>query len=163
MIRDLLLEAGAMKLFRFFVLLVACAAVSPAIHAQSFPGRSGHWDATVKSAGQESISLNFCMNDDTWKRALNTNKACTISQFSSTLTGASYHVDCNMRSATMKGDTTIHFDGKEHMTSTAKFDMVMNGKPSSFESAVDYRWKAASCTGNEMNLLADKRAKEQQH
>ena len=63
----------------------------------------------------------------------------------------------------MKGDTTLRFDGKEHMTSSAKFDMVMQGKPSTVESTVDYHWTSSSCTGNEMNMLAEKREKERQH
>jgi hypothetical protein len=72
-------------------------------------------------------------------------------------------MDCNMPTLTMKGDTKINFDGKEHMTSTAKFDMVMQGKPSTIESSVDYRFKSSSCTGSEANLLAEKREKERQH
>jgi hypothetical protein len=163
MFRGLFPEAEVMKLSRLFVLLALCTAVSSAAQAQSFPGRSGHWDATVKSSGQEPMTLNFCMNDDTWKRAMFTNKSCTVSQTGSTLNSSSYHLDCTMHTMTMKGDTTIHFDGKEHMTSTSKFDMTMKGKPSTVESTVDYNWKSSSCTGNEVNLLAEKREKEQQH
>jgi hypothetical protein len=163
MFRGLLLEADGMKLFRFFALLAACAAISSAAHAQSFPGRDGHWEATVKSAGQDPMKLEFCLNNDTWKRAVFANKSCTVSQTGSTLNSTSYHLDCDMHTATMKGDTTIRFDGKEHMTSTSKFDTVMQGKSSTIDSTVDYNWKASACTGKEVNLLAEKHAIWQQN
>ena len=139
------------------------AALCSACAAQSFPGRSGHWDATAKSTGQEPMPMAFCLNDDTWKRAVFANKSCTVSPISTTLNSSTYHLDCNVGGMTMKGDTTLRFDGKQHMTSSAKFDMVMQGKPSTVESTVDYHWTSSSCTGNEMNMLAEKREKERQH
>lgn len=131
--------------------------------AQSFPLKSGHWDATVKSQGQ-TVDLPQCLNDETWKHALNTDKACTVSQFSTGLLGGSYHLTCILgKTATMDGDVKLSFDGKEHMTAASTLHLTMSGKLTTMESTADYHWKSSTCTGDEVNLLAEKRAKERQH
>jgi hypothetical protein len=55
-----------MRIFGTALLFATLAAgLHATCHAQSFPGRDGHWEATVKSAGQEPITLEFCLNNDT--------------------------------------------------------------------------------------------------
>ena len=131
--------------------------------AQSFPLKSGHWEATTVTDGGNDVTA-FCINDDNWKRGLNNNKACTISQMSSGLTGSSYHLDCNIgKSGKMSGDVKLSYDGREHMVGSGSFSGSVNGKPMpASQSKTDYRWKSSTCDGNELNLRAEKREKEQQ-
>ena len=134
------------------VMVVMATAVCSA--QQKFPLRSGEWAATVSSttAGQEPTVLLYCFNDELWTKALTQDPLCTVTQLSVTSSGASYHMDCQMKVLQMKGNIEMSFDGMEHMTAKGLIDLTLNGKTTSSVTHSDYRWKAPSCNPNDMNL-----------
>jgi hypothetical protein len=87
-----------------------------------------------------------------WTKALTQDPLCTVTQLSVTSSGASYHMDCQMKVFQMKGNIEMSFDGMEHMTAKGLIDLTLNGKTTSSVTHSDYRWKAASCNPNDMNL-----------
>jgi hypothetical protein len=123
---------------------------------QKFPLRNGEWTSTVPDptnpAGQPMTML-FCMNDQTWAKALNHNAACTIQAFNVTSGGGSYSMVCNGKAFQMKGNFKLTFDGMTHMTSSGTLEMTMGGKTSQMVATTDFRWKSATCNPNvDMNL-----------
>jgi|HubBroStandDraft_6_1064221.scaffolds.fasta_scaffold91207_3 hypothetical protein len=59
------------------VLLVAGVGVAQ----QGFPLRPGDWESTTKSGGSgEPTMIHFCLNNETWIKALTQVPACTIRQ-----------------------------------------------------------------------------------
>lgn len=118
---------------------------------QKFPLRSGEWETTTTASGQ-SATLLYCLNDDLWTKSLTQDPSCKVSQLVVTSSGASYHLDCDMKVFQMKSNIVMTFDGKEHMTAKGLTEITMNGKTTSTTSAVDYRWKSSTCSPNDMNL-----------
>ncbi len=125
---------------------------------QKFPLRSGEWAATMSVPGSKDapMVLLYCLNDEMWLNALNQTPNCTIQQFNMTSTGASYTLDCDMKIYRMNGKVQMTFDGMQHMTANSSFDMTMNGTITHPTSQVDFRWKNATCSPNDMNLRAKK-------
>jgi hypothetical protein len=133
---------------------IAFVATSLCTAQQKFPLRPGEWNVTMSAAGSQNapMVLPFCLNDETWQKALNQNPSCTVQQFTTTSTGTSYTLDCNTKTYQMSGKVKITFDGMEHMIANSSIDMTMNGKITHLTSQVDYRWKGATCSPNDMNL-----------
>jgi len=121
---------------------------------QKFPLRPGEWQVmiTESSSNNAPIVVLFCMNDDTWQKAINQNPYCSIQNFITTSTGASYTLSCTTRVIQMIGKGVITFDGMEHMTDNDSFDMTSNGTTTHTTSIADYRWKSATCSPNDVNL-----------
>lgn len=94
----------------------------------------------------------FCMNDETWKKALTQNPVCAVQQLSVTSTGIHFFLDCEAKSFQMKGPADLTFDGMEHMTGKASFTVTAGGKTSSVQSQTDYHWKNAACSPTDVNL-----------
>lgn len=124
--------------------------------AQSFPLRPGVWEATSTPAQATGspIVLRYCLMDRTWPKGLNNNQKCQIARFSETASGARFSLECSMKTVQMKGPVRLTFDGKEHMTQKASLTLTFGGKTTHVTSVVDFRWKAAACTGTEINLQA---------
>ena len=143
-----------MKSLRWMVLcaLALLAAVSCSAQ-QKFPLRAGEWEAKVtdSSAAGTPMTLKYCLNDELWTKALS-RTSCSIQQLQVTPIGASYNLDCSMKSIQVKGKIEMSFDGMEHMTAKGTIDTVVNGNTTSSVSHVDYRWKAAVCSPDDMNL-----------
>jgi hypothetical protein len=137
------------------VCLIALMATTVLSAQQNFPLRSGEWDATVPNpeASKPPMHLLYCLNNETWDRALVHNPTCSIQQLSISLTGLSYSMDCPTKSFQLKGKVNVSFDGLTHMISKTSIDTIVNGKTTHADSQVDYRWKAAACDPNaDMNL-----------
>lgn len=134
--------------------VLAFMATSICSAQQKFPLRSGEWAATTPSptAGQEPTVLLYCLNDEMWTRALTQDTHCTVTQLSVTSSGATYHMDCQLKVFEMKGNVEMRFDGMDHMTAKASIDMTLNGKTTSSVTNSDYRWKNASCSPNDLNM-----------
>lgn len=121
---------------------------------QSFPLKPGVWEATSSPTERNGrpVVLRYCLNDQTWPRALNNSKKCQVAQFSETSAGAHFFLECSMKTVQMKGPVRLTFDGKEHMTQKASLALTFGGRTTNVTSLVDFRWKAATCTGHEINL-----------
>ena len=136
------------------VMLVALTAVSSA--QTKFPLRSGEWDATSSDMSPvtgKPLTMLFCMNDETWAKALNGNPTCSFQQFNLTSSGATYSLSCPGKSFQMTGSFKVVFDGMTHMTSTGSMDITMNGKPMHKDSTVYFHWKGPTCDPNaDLNL-----------
>jgi hypothetical protein len=121
---------------------------------QKFPLRPGEWNVTMATPGSQDapMVMPFCLNDETWQKALNQLPSCNIQNFNSSSTGVNYTLDCNLSTYRMTGKVVITFDGMEHMVANGSIDMIMNGTTTHSTSHVDYRWKGATCSPNDMNL-----------
>ena len=144
------------------VIVLAATAVSSA--QQKFPLRPGEWVVSTASTtpNQAPVVLSYCMNDELWTKALTKNPACSITNFSVTLTGASYNMSCSMKSFQMKGKVNIIFDGMTHMVGKGSFDMmtIKTGATHS-DSQTDYRWKGPTCDPNtDVNLKFNKQKQD---
>jgi Protein of unknown function (DUF3617) len=134
-------------------ILFMATAVSSA--QQKFPMRSGEWKSSTPStiANQPPTVLLYCLNDELWAKALTQNPSCSITQLDVSLIGASYNMNCSMKTFQMKGKVNMSFDGTTHMISKGSFDLTMNGKITHSESQTDYRWKGLPCNPDtDMNL-----------
>ncbi len=138
--------------------MILCALVLPAtancMAQEKFPLRSGEWEAKMSddSMPNSAMTMKYCLNDELWTRALTRNPSCKIDQLSVTSGGATYTMDCPTKSFQMKGKVELSFDGMEHMTGKGLMDMTINGKTTSSVSHVDYRWKGATCSPDDVNL-----------
>ncbi|HEY1901533.1 MAG TPA: DUF3617 family protein [Terracidiphilus sp.] len=146
-----------MTSIRWFVLSVAVALASVACQAQQkFPLRSGEWTATVSNPtnpGGPPTTMLYCMNDQTWSKALNGNPSCTLRAITINSGGGSYSMSCNGRTYQVTGRFQLIFDGLAHMISTGTLEMTMNGKTTQMSSKSDFRWKGPICNPNvDMNL-----------
>src|SRR5271157_3220747 len=130
------------------VIVLMALAVSPA--QQKFPLMPGEWEATTPSASpsDKPLVLLYCLNDELWTKALTQNPACSIQQLKVSLTGASYYLDCQMKTFEMKGTVTLIFDGMRHMVANGSVDVILNGKTATAVSQTDYRWKGPTCNPN---------------
>ncbi len=140
------------------VIVFMATAVSSA--QQKFPLRTGEWVVTTAGTtpGQAPVVIPYCLNDDLWSKALTRNPACTITNYSVTLTGAGYNMSCSMTTFKMKGNVSIVFDGMMHMVARGSFDM-MSAKTGVTHSntQTDYRWKGPTCDPNtDVNLKINK-------
>jgi hypothetical protein len=125
---------------------------SSAASAQHFPLKQGEWEGKTSAAGQQPMTLLFCFNDEMWVKGLTQNPACSITQLSVTGSGASYNVNCPMKSVQMKGSVSLTFDGLTHMSGKGSFDTTVNGNASHMDTQVDYVWKQSACSPNDMNM-----------
>lgn len=134
--------------------VLALMATTVCAAQQKFPLRSGEWAATTPSpvAAQEPTVLLYCLNDEMWTKALTQDTLCTVTQLSVTSSGATYHMDCQMKVMQMKGNVEMRFDGMEHMTARGSIDLTLNGKTTSSVTNTDYRWKNTSCSPSDLNL-----------
>jgi hypothetical protein len=121
---------------------------------QKFPLRPGEWNVTMSAAGSQDapMVIPFCLNDETWQKAFNQMPSCTIQNFTTTSTGASYTLDCDMKMYRMNGKVVLTFDGMEHMVASGSIDMTMNGTTTHTTSLTDYRWRGATCSPNDINM-----------
>jgi hypothetical protein len=122
---------------------------------QKFPMQSGEWAATLSVAapnGKAPVLL-YCLNDETWDKALIHNPACSTQKLAITSSGASYVMDCQHGSVEIKGTVSIAFDGRQHMVTKNSIDTITNGQTAHKEYSADYRWKGPTCDPNaDMNL-----------
>lgn len=131
---------------------MAVCAVCPA-QQQKFPLRTGEWEvSTMLTDAKEPLLLRICLNDELWTKALSQNPNCSIQDLNVTGKGVNYLMDCTMKTLQMKGKVELTFDGKEHMSGKASIDSTMDGKISNSLTFVDYRWKAALCGPNDVNV-----------
>ena len=98
----------------------------------------------------------YCLNDELWQKALTQNPYCSVQQLRITSSGGSYLVDCPMKSFQMKGKVEMTFDGMQHMTAKAQFDVTMDGKTTSSTTVSEYHWKGATCDPDDANLKPKK-------
>ncbi|MGB6743405.1 MAG: DUF3617 family protein [Terracidiphilus sp.] len=123
-----------------------------------FPLRSGQWEATTSFTGTQNqpLTVAYCLNDELWQKALIQNSYCSVQQLRITSSGASYMVDCTIKAFQMKGKVDMTFDGMQHMTAKAQFDITMDGKTTTSATVADYRWKGATCSPDDANLRPKK-------
>jgi hypothetical protein len=124
------------------------------IGQQGFPLKQGDWEATTAMAGMNGtpMTMHFCFTDAEWIKGLTQNRSCKVDQFNVSSKGATYAMDCTMKSATMKGTVELKFDGMEHMTGIAAMTMTMNGKAMPANTVTEYHWKSSQCSANDLNL-----------
>ena len=144
-------------IFLKWVTLCAIACMTTAVSSaqQKFPMQSGEWTATLSVAapnGKPTVLL-YCLNDETWDKALLHNPACSTQKLAITSSGASYEMDCQHGSVESKGAVSIAFDGKQHMVTKDSVDTITNGQTTHNEYSAYYRWKGPACDPNaDMNL-----------
>jgi len=137
-------------------IVIMAAAVASA--QQKFPLRPGEWEASTPSTpGAAPIMLLYCLNNETWTKALTQNPICTIQQFTVNSSGASYLLDCPSKAFQMKGKVTMRFDGMTHIVGKSSMDATVDGKTTHYDSQTNYVWKNATCSPNDMNLRALKK------
>jgi Protein of unknown function (DUF3617) len=145
---------ASFKLAFLGVIVLMATAVTSA--QQKFPLRSGEWSSTTPDPthpASQPMTLLFCMNDETWTKALNGNSTCSMQQLSISPLGATYSLSCPAKAYQMKGNFKITFDGMTHMTSSGSMDMTVNGKTMHTDSTSDFHWKGPTCDPNaDMNL-----------
>jgi hypothetical protein len=136
--------------------LIAFMTAAACLAQQKFPLRSGEWTASIPDAahpGGPPMTMLYCMNDETWTKALNHNPSCSISQLNLTSSGGSYSVSCAGNGMQMKGDFKMTFDGMTHMTTSGSMDITYNGQTHRSQATVDFHWKGPTCNPNvDMNL-----------
>jgi hypothetical protein len=87
-----------------------------------------------------------------WTKGLSENPGCTVQNLSVTATGASYNVDCPLRTFQMKGTVDFFFDGMTHMAGKGSLDLNFNGKTTHSNTQSDYHWKQSACSPDDINL-----------
>lgn len=125
---------------------------------QKFPLRAGEWEmSTSAGPGQAPMVMPFCLNDELWVKALNKSPYCSIQNFSVSGNGASYSLDCSMKSVQMRGKVSLSFDGTTHMASKGSIETTANGQTTHMDVTSDWHWKGATCNPNvDMNLKLNK-------
>jgi len=138
--------------------LIAVMAPGACPAQQKFPLQPGEWQATVSASGPSAKPkvLLYCLNDETWDKALIHNPSCSTQQLNITSSGANYVMDCQHGSLRSKGSVTIAFDGNQHMTTKDSIDTITNGQTTNAVYSVDYRWKSPTCSSSDVNLLQNK-------
>ena len=140
-----------MRTSKWVALSVVAWTAGVACHAQQkSPLRPGEWALT--SPGTASDPMLFCLNDETWQKALKQNPVCSIQELKVTSGSITYSMNCPAKSLLMRGTVTLTFDGMEHMTGNALIDMTVNGKTTSAPSSQDYRWKSSQCSPDDINM-----------
>ena len=134
-------SSKALALSLLFLASVACSA------QQKFPLTPGEWSATITSqaAGAQPMTMLYCMNDETWQKAISGNASCAMKNLILTPMGGSYSVDCSSSAAHMTGDFKVVFDDMTHMTSIGSINMTMNGNAIHKSSTADFHWKGPTC------------------
>lgn len=136
----------SLKTPALFLLLLIASTVASA--QQKFPLRPGEWTATVSSQtanAAQPVTMLFCMNDETWQKAISGNASCAMKNLNMTSAGASYSVDCSSKTAQMTGDFKVVFDGTTHMTTNGIINMTFNGNAIHKSSTADFHWKGPAC------------------
>lgn len=132
--------------------VLAFVAAGVGVAQQGFPERPGDWEYTGKSdALPEPIVQHFCLTNETWAKALTQVPVCKIQDLAVTSKNIHYTLDCDLKTAQMKGRTDITFDGMEHMTGKSTMSTTAGGKTTSSVVVSDYRWKGAACTDADVN------------
>jgi hypothetical protein len=136
-------------------LTLGVTAVGAAQTSQKFPLRPGEWTSATPDPtnhGQPMVTL-FCMNDETWTKALNHSRACSLQQVNIGSGGGTYSIDCT-GGFQMKGQFKLTFDGMTHMVSKGSIDMTVNGKTTHTDATSDFHWKGPACNPNaDVNLI----------
>jgi hypothetical protein len=112
-------------------------------------GNDQHSHHTGLAAYETSLLF---LNDDMWTKGLSENPGCTVQNLSVTATGASYNVDCPLRTFQMKGTVDFFFDGMTHMAGKGSLDLNFNGKTTHSNTQSDYHWKQSACSPDDINL-----------
>jgi len=123
---------------------------------QKFPLRQGEWEISIPLGGSPVV-LQVCLNDELWTKALTQNPSCSIQDLTVTASAVTYSVDCPSPTVEMKGKVQMTFDGKEHMVAKSNVQISRGGQVSTTTQTIDYRWKAAACNPNDLNLQNTKR------
>jgi hypothetical protein len=132
---------------------VAMFVITGVCNAQGFPLKPGDWELTSKVPGTaEPFVTRFCLNNETWQKALTQDPACKVQNFSQNSKGATYVMDCSANTVQIKGSVEILFDGMEHMVAKASISMTTGGKTTSSQSTSDYRWKNSACSAADVNM-----------
>ena len=123
---------------------------------QKFPLRQGEWTMTTPDPTNPSqpLTLNICMNDQAWSRAVTPNSICAVSNLNITASGLTYSFTCKGSTLQMSGTGNWKFDGMEHIAATAVTNYTIGGKPTTQATKGDYRWKQTACNPNDVNLRA---------
>jgi hypothetical protein len=131
---------------------MALVAIQVGSAQTKFPLRSGQWEATTSFVGSQTppLTIAFCLNDESWQKALTQSPHCSVQQLKITPGGASYLVDCP--SLQTKGKVEMTFDGTQHVTAKGQFDITADGKTTSSATVAEYRWKGATCSPDDVNL-----------
>jgi hypothetical protein len=143
-----------MRLSKSVAIIAVVLSTSLPCCAQHFPLRDGEWVYT--SAEMPDQPMLFCINDELFQKGLNQNPDCKIRNLTMTSGGASYSLDCPLKSFQMTGTVTLTFDGQEHMLGKADINATVNGKTTTSHSTGEYRWKSSQCSPNDMNLQGKK-------
>jgi hypothetical protein len=140
----------------FLLCALAVIASASCSAQQKFPLRPGEWTSSTPDPshpGGAPMTLLFCMNDETWTKALKGNPNCTMQQLSLTPLGGSYSLSCGGQSFQMKGMFRMVFEGTTRMITTGSMDTTINGKTTHSEAKSDFHWKSPTCNPNvDMNL-----------
>jgi hypothetical protein len=132
--------------------VLAFGAAGLGIAQQGFPERPGDWEYTGKyDALPDPIVQHFCLTNETWAKALTQVSVCKIQDLAVTSKSIHYTLDCDLKTAQMKGRTDIVFDGMEHMTGKSTMTTTAGGKTTNSVVVSDYRWKGAACTDADVN------------
>jgi len=141
---------------RFLALAPAVLLLTSTLaRAQQFPLQPGQWTGASKIAGAPGKGMEFfyCLNNETWLKALVANAACKVRSLSSSSTGSSYDFDCLTSFITMKGHMDISYDGMKHMVSRATFESTIGGTTATSNTVTEWHWNGPACNPSEdMNL-----------
>ena len=144
------------ELRRFLTLAPAVLLLASALcPAQQFPLRPGQWTGASRIPGAPGKGMEFfyCLNNETWLKALVGNAACKVRSLSSSSTGSSYEFDCLTSFITMKGHMDISYDGMKHMVSRATFETTISGTTATSNTVTDWHWNAPDCNpAEDMNI-----------
>jgi hypothetical protein len=143
-----------MHALRIFALPLVFLVASALPAQQKFPLRSGEWTATTPVPGGPPDVMLYCLNDETWTRALAGKSICQLQQLSISAQGANYNLACSARGFEMKGDVKVTFDGMTHMKSSGNFEINIGGAVTHSTSGSDYRWQGPDCRPDkDINLM----------
>ena len=138
---------------------IALMATAVSSAQQKFPMQSGEWAVTLTVAapnGKPAVLL-YCLNDETWDKALIHNPACSTQKLSITSSGASYVMDCQHGSSRQRAPLVLPLTESSTWSPRIPSTPSPTVKPPIEEYSADYRWKGPSCDPNaDMNLKFNK-------
>lgn len=141
-----------LKWTSIFAMCLSAAAVCGQQNAQQkFPLHQGEWEVSIP-IGASPVVLRVCLNDELWTKALTQNPSCSIEDLNVTGKAVTYAVDCPSPTVEMKGKVEMTFDGKEHMIARSNVQISRSGQISNATQTIDYRWKAAVCSPDDLNI-----------
>jgi hypothetical protein len=147
------MNSSLARVWRVAAGAIVFLAAGAGVAQQGFPERPGDWEVTTKyDAALEPLVQHFCLTSETWAKGLTqVPNSCKIQDLSVTSKSIHYILDCDLKTAQMKGSTDIAFDGMEHMTGRSTMATTARGKSASSVVVTDYRWKGAACTDADVN------------